>query len=147
MNCNPESLQAFLDDELSPAEKEAVRRHLGGCPACRRELSRLRLLWLELAQAEEMEIPLELPYIRQHAVNQARLARRDTGQNMAGTPGVSLWDAQKLAWEPVLSGVAQIYGTRQLGQLVRTAGRGLPAVLKGVSSMAGRIIGKGRNRC
>ncbi|MCL6635453.1 MAG: zf-HC2 domain-containing protein [Peptococcaceae bacterium] len=142
MECSVEALQAFLDGELEPAGTEAVRRHLGRCPACRRELSRLRLLWLELEQEEEIEIPYELPYIRQQAVAKAGAAMREIGV----TPGVSYWDAQKLAWQPVLAGVSLIPGTRQLGRLARTAGRGLPAAVRTVSSLLGAIAARRRGR-
>ena len=142
MKCSMEALQAFLDGELEPVEAETVRRHLGSCPACRQELSRLRLLWLELEQDEEVEVPLELPFIRQQIIARARAA----GQEAEGTPGVSLWAAQKLAWQPVLAGVSQIPGPRQLGLLARATGRGLPAVLRGVSSVAGMITRKRRDR-
>ncbi|OPX91243.1 MAG: hypothetical protein A4E52_00545 [Pelotomaculum sp. PtaB.Bin013] len=140
--CSSEILQAFLDGELELAETEAVRNHLACCPACRRELSRLRLLWLELEQEDEVEVPAGLPFIRQQAVTKARAARQD----MQRTSSVSLWAAQKLAWQPLLAGVSQIPGTRQLGQLARTAGRGLPGVIKGVSSIASKIISKRRDQ-
>ncbi|MCG9968793.1 zf-HC2 domain-containing protein [Pelotomaculum terephthalicicum JT] len=142
MKCSTEALQTFLDGELELAETEAVRSHLGGCPACRQELSRLRLLWLELEQEDEVEIPAALPFIRQQAITKARAA----GQDKIGTSSVSLWNAQKLAWQPVLAGVSRIPGTRQLGLLARLAGHGLPGAIKGVSSMAGKIIGKRRDR-
>lgn len=142
MKCSSETLQAFLDGEMELAETEAVRGHLGNCPACRQELSRLRLLWLELEQEDEVEIPAGLPFIRQQAVTKARAARQDIQK----TSSVSLWAAQKLAWQPLLAGVSQIPGTRQLGQLAKTAGRGLPGVIKGVSSIASKIISKRRDR-
>ncbi|MFZ5633089.1 MAG: anti-sigma factor family protein [Bacillota bacterium] len=138
MKCSTEALQAFLDGELEPVEIKIIRHHLGRCPACRRELSRLRLLWLELEQDEEIEVPAELPFIRQQAIARARAARQET----EGTSGFSLWDAQKLAWKPVLAGVSMIPGPRQLGRLAKATGRGLPAVIRGVSSLAGMITGK-----
>lgn len=140
MKCSVEALQAFLDGELNTLETEAVRQHLGCCTACRQEMSRLRLLWLELEQYEEMEVPPELPYIRQQAVSRAVAARRQK------EGGVSLWDSQKLAWQPALAGMAQIPGTSQLGILARTTIRSLPAVIRGVSSVAGLINGKRRDR-
>lgn len=143
MMCSTDDLQAFLDGELGPAEVKAVRHHLGCCPACRQELSRLRLLWLELEQDEEIEIPAELPYLRQQAITSAGNAM----EKREGTSGVTLWDAQRLAWQPVLVGVSQIPGPRQLGRLARaTAERSLPAVIRGVSSVAGMIAGKRRDR-
>lgn len=141
MKCSVEALQAFLDGELNPLETKEIRQHLGGCQACRQEVSRLRLLWLELEQYEEMEAPPELPYIRQQAVARAGAARRQKEG-----AGVSLWDAQKLAWQPALAGMAQIPGSSQLGILARTTIRSLPAVIRGVSSVAGLINGKRRDR-
>jgi anti-sigma factor RsiW len=143
MKCSSDELQVFLDGELGPAEVIAVRRHLGCCPACRQELSRLRLLWLELEQDDEIEIPAELPFLRQQAITRARNAM----QKREGTPGIGLWGAQKLVWQPVLAGVSQIPGPRLMGRLARAAAeRGLPAVIRGVSSTAGMIAGKRRDR-
>ncbi|KJS66444.1 MAG: hypothetical protein JL50_11900 [Peptococcaceae bacterium BICA1-7] len=140
MKCSVEALQSFLDGELNPLELNQIRQHLGGCQACRQEMSRLRLLWLELEQYEEMEVPPELPYIRQQAVARAVAARRQK------EGGLSLWDAQKLAWQPALAGIAQIPGPSQLGILARTTIRSLPAVIRGVSSVAGLINGKRRDK-
>ncbi|MDD2444181.1 MAG: zf-HC2 domain-containing protein [Desulfotomaculaceae bacterium] len=142
MKCSTEVLQTFLDGEMEPVEIEVVRRHLGCCPFCRQELSRLRLLWLELGQGEEIEVPEILPFIRQQAVTRARAA----GQEVEGTSGVSLWEAQKLAWQPVLAGIVQIPGSRQIGRLAMLTGRGLPTVIRGLSSLAGMITGRKRGR-
>src|SRR3954462_14018956 len=38
----PSQLSEYLDDELSPAERESVDAHLGQCEACRRTLEELR---------------------------------------------------------------------------------------------------------
>lgn len=140
MECSIEALQVFLDGELEPAEADTVRRHLAGCPACREELSRLRLLWLELEQDEVIEVPLELPFIRQQAIAMTRAAR----QKAEGTYGVSIWDAQKLAWQPALTGVAQIPGPRQMMRLARATGSGLPTVIRGVVSVLGKMNGRRR---
>lgn len=140
LKCSTEALQAFLDGELEPVETKTIRHHLGCCPACRQELSRLRLLWLELEQAEEIEVPAELPFIRQQAVARARAARQET----KGTSGVSLWDSQKLAWQPAMAGISQIPGPSQLGHLAKATLRGLPAVIQGVSYVSGMITGKKR---
>ncbi|MCL6477177.1 MAG: zf-HC2 domain-containing protein [Peptococcaceae bacterium] len=138
MKCSTEALQSFLDGELGPVETKTIRHHLSCCPACRQELSRLRLLWLELEQDEEIEVPLELPFIRQQAIARTRTARQET----KGTSGVSLWDAQKLAWQPALAGISKIPGPSQLGFLTKATIRGLPAVIQGVSQVSGMIIGK-----
>lgn len=146
MNCSTEDLQSFLDGELDPAGMKALRHHLGCCTACRKELSRLRLLWLELEleQEEEIEVPAVLPYLRQQAISRARAAMQKTEENSSG---VGLWDSQKLAWQPALAGVSQIPGPRQVGRLARaTAGIGLPVFIRGLSAVAGVISGKRRDR-
>ena len=106
------------------------------------DLTRLRLLWLELGQDEKIEVPEILPFIRQQAVTRARAA----GQEVEGTSGVSLWEAQKLAWQPFLAGIVQIPGSRQIGRLAMLTGRGLPTVIRGLSSLAGMITGRKRGR-
>lgn len=142
MPCDFAVLQAFLDGELNEKDAGAVRRHLAACPACRRELSRLKLLWLELEQDEETEVPAELPFIRQQAIARAKAARRETEK----PSGTGLWEAQKLAWQPVLAGASRIPGPRQLGRLVRVTGRGLPVIVRSGLSVAGMITGGRRNR-
>lgn len=142
MLCNAEILQEYLDGELEPGEKDALYRHLAGCPTCRQELARLRLIWLELEQEDEIEIPFELPFIRQQVIARTKSAR----QEMAGATGVSFLEAQKLAWQPVLAGVAQIPGTRQLMRLARVTGMGLPAAIRGVSTALVVLAGRRRDR-
>ena len=68
------------------------------------DLTRLRLLWLELGQDEKIEVPEILPFIRQQAVTRARAAR----QEIEGISGVGLWEAQKLAWQPFLAVTAAV---------------------------------------
>ena len=140
MGCDIESLQAFLDNELGQVETVAVRRHLAGCSACRRELSRLRLLWLELEYDEDIEVPPELPFIRQQLIAGTRSARRET----QGASGIGLWNAQKLAWQPVLNGVSQIPGPSQLIRLAKTTG--MPNIVRGVTSALVIMAGKRRGR-
>ncbi|AGL02465.1 zf-HC2 domain-containing protein [Desulfoscipio gibsoniae] len=142
--CNTEVLQSFLDGELEPAEADAVRLHLAGCPDCRQELSRLRLLWLELEleKDEEIEIPMELPFIRQQAIASTRVDRPRAGESK----GTGLWDAQRLAWQPALTGVSLIPGSRQLMRLAKATGSGLPTVIRGVSSLWGTIASRRRDR-
>ena len=142
MKCSMEALQAFLDGEMELVETETLRRHLGCCPACRQELSRLRLLWLELEQDEEIEVPLELSFVRQQVIAKARSAR----QEIEETSGVRYWDAQKLAWQPLLAGVSQIPGPWLLGRFAKTTRHGIPAVIRGVSSVVGMITGKRSER-
>ena len=141
LECSTETLQFFLDGELTTDETITIRHHLGDCPACRQELSRLKLLWFELGGEEEnIESPMVLPYIRQQAIAIARAER----QKLQGTPDFSLWDAQKLAWQPAFTGVSQIPGLSTLGLFAKTTIRALPAVFSSVSYVAGKLTGKGR---
>lgn len=43
--CNPEILSAYLDNALPADEKSAVKKHLGDCAKCRRELALLKKTW------------------------------------------------------------------------------------------------------
>ena len=52
MECNHEMLQLFLDRELEPEQAKELKKHLARCRECRQELSRLKLMWLELEQEE-----------------------------------------------------------------------------------------------
>ena len=140
MECDIEALQAFLDNELDQVETTAVRRHLAGCSACRRELSRLRLIWLELEQNEAIEVPPELPFIRQQLIAGTRAAKRET----RSASGINLWNAQKLAWQPALTGVSKIPGPRQLVRLVKATG--LTNFMRGVTSALVPMAGKRRDR-
>ncbi|MFO7900580.1 MAG: FecR domain-containing protein, partial [Planctomycetota bacterium] len=44
MDCSPETLNAYLDGELSEADRAAVEEHLARCSPCTRELAALREL-------------------------------------------------------------------------------------------------------
>ena len=77
MECNHEMLQLFLDRELEPEQAKELKKHLARCRECRQELSRLKLMWLELEQEEELDLPPELPFLRQQAIR-----RQDTVTNV-----------------------------------------------------------------
>lgn len=128
MPCNPEILQTYLDGELPEEEAEVLKSHLNRCLDCRRELSHLRLLWLELGQSKEIEVevPGELPFLRQQAIAQAK-ARREA----AGGSGFGFWDTQKLAWRSALAGASYLPGQGTLGSVVRATGYGLPRLVWG----------------
>ena len=55
-----EFLSALLDDELAASEREAVDRHLAGCPACRDLLEDLRRLAAETAADPVPPVPADL---------------------------------------------------------------------------------------
>jgi anti-sigma factor RsiW len=48
---------AYVDGEVPPDERERLDRHVAACPACARELERLRALRRFLAVAEAGEVP------------------------------------------------------------------------------------------
>jgi anti-sigma factor RsiW len=47
-------LSAYQDGELSPAERERVRAHLEGCPACREKYEELEQVWQSLGELGEI---------------------------------------------------------------------------------------------
>lgn len=61
MDCNEfgERLSAYLENELSVAEQDSVRDHLGACTACRRLAESAELFRSQLSDLEE-EVPFFL---------------------------------------------------------------------------------------
>jgi hypothetical protein len=53
-------LPGYLDGAIHPRERTVLRQHLDSCAACRRELSRYRLLATHLANVEPIQPPAEL---------------------------------------------------------------------------------------
>lgn len=124
MECNHEMLQAFLDRELKPELVKRMTTHLAQCPECRQELSRLKLMWLELGQEEELVLPSELPFLRQQAIYAAKaLSQMPAGE-------FSYWQTQKLAWEPVAVAITMIPGTQAVGTAAKVIGNRIPAALE-----------------
>jgi predicted anti-sigma-YlaC factor YlaD len=54
---SPESLFLYLEEELEPAERRAVERHLEECPACRAALEERRLLHEAFTSLPPVELP------------------------------------------------------------------------------------------
>lgn len=72
------ALQALLDDELAPAERAALERHLAGCAACGGELAALRSARAALAGAlARLDRPPPSEWARQRV--QQRAGRRPAG--------------------------------------------------------------------
>lgn len=68
MDCETirEQLGAYIDGELSVADRDAAEAHLAGCDACRAELESLRSLATGLATPPETAVPEDLwPAIEQ----------------------------------------------------------------------------------
>jgi len=62
LNCQKakELLSAYMDAELSEAQRELVQAHLAECPVCRQELARLERLWQTLAALPGVAPPADL---------------------------------------------------------------------------------------
>lgn len=139
--CNTDLIQGFLDGELDAAEEKELMAHLAGCMACRQELSRLKLLWLELACPEEIEAPAVLPYLRRQAITAAMGQRQKSDENK-----LSFWESQKLAFNPLKYSMAYLPGAGQLRGAAAAAVRELPELLANSLSGAGRLWKKNRGR-
>ncbi|NLI12709.1 zf-HC2 domain-containing protein [Pelotomaculum propionicicum] len=135
MNCSQESLQAFLDNELEEGMAEKLKKHLSGCRACRQELSRLKLLWLELAQPDEIDLPPELPYLRQQVISAARHSFAKQGKEKIG-----FWDSQKLALSPMKFALAYLPGAGLVKEAVKTTSVELPELMLNSLTRAGRLL-------
>ncbi len=106
MICMPEGqLRAYLDDELSPARRSALARHLSACARCREALAGLersavvaqqRLASVSLAREPDMR--LGLAHIR------ARLRRRG-GVQPRGLRRSLMATSRGRLWRPVLGGI------------------------------------------
>ena len=135
--CDIELIQAFLDGELEEAGAKELMAHLAGCPACRREFSRYKLLWLELAGPEETEVPEVLPYLRQQAITAARRQRQKAGEKR-----LSFWDSQKLVYKYTL---AYLPGAGQFKEMTGSVIKELPGLLFSSLAGAGRRWRKNRS--
>jgi len=137
MYCDHELLELYLDGELDEDAAGALCSHLTSCPACRRELGRLRLLWLELGNPADVPLPPELPYLRQQAANSAP---------PASEPGLTFWESQRLAWTSARLAAGYLAENQLLNGLARGAGSGLRASLRGLGRLGLRAVTKGLTR-
>ena len=135
MLCNQENLQMYLDGELDDQTRRTVEVHLGQCCSCRQEIARLQLLWLELGQTDEMELPLELPYLRQQIIHQAMRSRQDSKSTAVG-----YWEVQKLAWQPAILGASYFPGLGLLSTVSRATSRQIPRLVSGTIGLAQRFV-------
>jgi len=134
LKCDAELLQAYLDGELEEATRRELLGHLAVCRPCREELSRLKLLWLELAETEEVSLPPEWPYLRQRVMAAARAACQPEDQ-------VGFWAGQKVIWRNMALSTAYLPGQTAVINLARAAGRELPGLLLGLLGRAVRREG------
>jgi len=135
MDCNQENLQMFLDGELDIQNRKLMEGHLSQCRYCRQEMARLQLLWLELGQKDEVDLPPELPYIRQQIIRQVIRNRQDSHNSEVG-----YWDGQKLAWQPVILGASYFPGVGLLSTVSRAAGRQIPRLMSSTINLARRFV-------
>ncbi|QGP91673.1 Putative zinc-finger [Neomoorella glycerini] len=103
-----EFFSPYLDGELSPAEREVFRQHLGECPACCKELERWRDISLAL---QGMKAPVATPPGFLAAAN-TRLAAR---QRTRPWQGIRRWVAAAAA-VAVLAAGSLSYAARGLWQ-------------------------------
>jgi predicted anti-sigma-YlaC factor YlaD len=135
VQCNAENLQMYLDGELEFQARKSLETHLGQCRKCRQEMARLQLLWRELEQTEEKELPLELSFLGQQIIHQALSTRQKNMYSKAG-----YWEAQKLAWKPAIIGAGYLPGVTLLSAAGRAASNQLPRLKSGVFAMARKLI-------
>lgn len=93
MHINPETLSAYLDNEVSAEEREAIEAHLSACAECRRELDELRWTVSLMAQLPEVREPRPF-YVRRADLEPAR----------------PRWQTWLAAWRPLFR-VASYAGT------------------------------------
>lgn len=55
-----ELLSPYLEDELTPQERQAVEKHLSSCPSCRELLSLMKEARISLSTFPELEVSREL---------------------------------------------------------------------------------------
>jgi len=77
-----EQLSRFIDNDLPPAERQAVRRHLQRCPCCDDFVASLARTVRLCQQAGHVELP---PAVRARAV--ARVRQLIAQEGLAPTPG------------------------------------------------------------
>ncbi|TEB16018.1 hypothetical protein Psfp_01616 [Pelotomaculum sp. FP] len=115
MNCNLENLQAYMDNELDDFARQEMQKHFNSCRSCRRELARLKLIWLELAETETVAPPPELPYLRQQVITSTIRGRAGEQKDSAG-----IWDTLEMAWQPFLLGASFLPGAGLIPWLNQT---------------------------
>jgi len=73
MSCNFDDmlLYEYIDKTLDSEEKLLVDRHLSACPDCRKKVAEIKLLYYELDNLEEVELPEEVHLIREEVVSSA----------------------------------------------------------------------------
>ncbi len=73
MNCQFDEmlLYEYLDQLLEKDELLTVERHLSACPSCRKKLAEIKLLYYELDNLDDIQVPDEVDSIRASIVESA----------------------------------------------------------------------------
>ena len=139
LKCDRQMLQSLLDRELEPELAKKANRHLAECRECRQELSRLKLIWLELEQVEEIVVPPEISFLRQQAISVAKA--------LSHTPEdeFSYWHTQKLAWEPLAVAITMLPGTQTVGATAKMIGSKVPAALEALGKKGLKAVFRRRS--
>jgi len=66
MSCTyyEELLHEYLENTIDPLEKIVLQEHLKICPNCRRELTELKLLYWELNNLPDIDLPKEMSVLK-----------------------------------------------------------------------------------
>lgn len=120
--CEPisESLTAWIDGELSPAEEHQVAEHVAACPSCSVEAERLRraVTWqTKSLPAQLVEAPVDVAALRMGLRRQLNAAPRDEEQ------------AQSRGWAWLIRPVAMATAGLAAALLVVVWRTGAPAPL------------------
>lgn len=93
-----DTLNLYLDAQLSDSERAAVEQHLADCNACRAEMSAARELFTALAQWQDKPLPRDLTASVMARVAEERSGARTTrrlalvlGAQALVAFGVALW--------------------------------------------------------
>ncbi len=62
-------LQEYIDATINPLEKLVLEEHLKDCRTCRKNLTELKLLFWELEDADQIDVPLEASHIHQRVAS------------------------------------------------------------------------------
>src|ERR1700761_5012877 len=91
-----EKLAGLLNNELSPAEREELDKHLATCPACREELAGMKEVW---DMMEEMETPDPSAHMRVKFQAMLDTYKESVEEQKGGRSIKEVWD-RLWQWQP-----------------------------------------------
>ena len=77
-----EAVRDYAFEELNPADRSAVERHLPQCAECRMELDHLRLTTAALRVLPDVEIPQRIAFVSDKVFEASRWSRWFTGARL-----------------------------------------------------------------